>query len=257
MRHLLPFFLLFCLFTAAMQSFAMCLPYGINIWPGKTTILPNQQFMVEGYDMDQVVARSICKKYPAYLVAGNERVALQVVKICEGEFRLTQALLQPQSPLKQGLTYHLVIDNRRDTSAFKRYDFKLEQHVPLEWTVAGKPDYEVPTWTTAPIEMDRHYTLFGCGPSLGVGFAIACQSDQQYRVLSEVREVGKSKWTDYYLPVENGKVEIGRGMCAGAFLLRDAAEFEVQFTLVDMAGNQSKVWDSPIRFKAPTLLDQE
>ncbi|HEX2901258.1 MAG TPA: hypothetical protein VHS96_16195 [Bacteroidia bacterium] len=213
--------------------------------------------MVEGYYMDQVVARAICKKYPAYLVAGNERVELQVVKICEGEFRLTQALLQPKSTLKQGLAYHLVINNRRDTSAFKRYDFKLEQYVPLEWTVLGEADHEAPAWSTAPIEVDRHYTLFGCGPSLGVSFAIACQSDQQYRVRAEVRAVGKSKWTDYYLPVENGMVEIGRGMCAGAFLLRDAAEFEVQFSLVDMAGNQSKVWDSPIRFKAPTLLGQE
>jgi hypothetical protein len=257
MRHLLPVFLLFCLSSAAMPSFAICLPYGIGIWPGKTTILPNQQFMVQGYDMDQVVARAICKKYPAYLVAGNERVALQVVKICEGEFKLTQALLQPKSPLKQGLTYHLVIDNRRDTSAFKRYDFKLERHVPLEWTVAGEADHEAPSWTTAPIEVERHYTMYGCGPDMGVSFAIVCPATEELRVLSEVRAVGKSKWTDYYLPVEDGKVEIGRGMCAGAFLLRDAAEFDVQFTLVDMAGNQSKVWDSPIRFKAPTLLDQE
>ncbi len=257
MRHFLRFLLFFSLLTATIPSFGSCTSEGIRIWPEENAILPNQQFMVEGYALDQVVARAICKKYPVYLVSAEESVELEVLEICEGEFRLTQALLQPKTLLKQGLTYHLEIKNRGNDDAFTRYDFKLRQNVPPEWTVAKEADRESPSWTTAPIEVERYYTMFGCGPSLGVSFAMACPSDQQFRVRAEVRPVGKSKWTAYYLPVENGAVKIGHGMCSGAFLLEDAAEFEVQFTLVDMAGNQSKVWETPIRFKAPTGEDEE
>ena len=51
--------------------------------------------------------------------------------------------------------------------------------------------------------------------------------------------VGSRKTTKYYLPIENGLVGIGHGMCSGPFRFRGKKPYEIRLARVDQAGNES------------------
>jgi hypothetical protein len=243
--------------ASASAGLAICNNEGIRIWPRSGSIVPNQQFIIEGYASDRKVARGICNEYPVCLVSGGESVELEVKEICEGEVSLTQVILRPKTLLKSGSTYQIVIENLPESSTFAQYGVHHQRKFEQEWTVSGPLDKNPPAWKLKPIESEKHYRPLGCGPSLGVHFKAECADAKNKRVKTEVRPLGKTKWTTYYLPIDDKEIVIGRDMCSGAFSLMEAKEYEVQFSLVDMAGNVSPSLGAPIRFNRPEEMNQD
>ncbi|UYZ57522.1 hypothetical protein [Hymenobacter latericus] len=68
-----------------------------------------------------------------------------------------------------------------------------------------------------------------------------------------VRDSANRSATAYYLqPDDNGRITVGRGMCAGAFALERGHRFAASFALMDAAGNPTP-WAKPgIAFVRPT-----
>ncbi|MFN8396319.1 MAG: hypothetical protein U0176_16965 [Bacteroidia bacterium] len=233
-----------------------CASSGITVWPGSgTTILPNQQFMVEGYSQDQEIAERMCSTYKAYLKSETETVSLELVEVCLGQFRLSQAVLKPTRPLREGVEYKLVVEGLRTGQSIEHYDYETGKYLPRTWTVSGAADELAPIWIGAPKELGKHYDMYGCGPGLGVEFGVSCTEMKDLRVKTQIRPIGGETWTSYYLVAPEGKIDIGHGMCSGEFTLHEGKTFEAKFSLVDPAGNVTPWSKGDIRFDRPGEMD--
>lgn len=255
-RPLLALIGLLLIAGAAVPDMPSCTSEGLWVWPGSTTIVPNQQFMVEGYAMDENVAQDICKTYKPYLKSDAEKVELEVVEVCIGQFRVSQAVLKPVRLLQVGDEYEFEIMGLEKGRRLTHYDYKTQQSLPYKWKVTGDADLVTPEWAAAPTESGKHYDMFGCGPSLGVQFKVPSNEIQNLRVKTDVRALGSKKWTSYYLVSDKGVIDIGHGMCSGEFTLDEGKTFEAKFTLVDPAGNATEWAEGPIRFDRPSEMDE-
>lgn len=233
-----------------------CSSRGINAWPTTETALPNQQFMVQGYAIDEIVAARMGKTYHAYLQSEGERVDLEVVSIHVGQKWLTQAILKPKSLLKEGVEYELTVDGLDEQQTIGRYDSKAGKYKPYRWKVVGKADDAAPKWFAPPKEHGKHYDMFGCGPALGVEFVVNADEMNDLRVLVQLRPQGGTEWTSYCIPVYKGLIDIGHGMCSGEFTLHEAKSFEAKFSLVDPAGNTTEWTESLIQFDRPSEMNE-
>ena len=228
----------------------------MGAWPFGSEIVPNQQIVIFGFADHAPVTTTIGKRHPVYLLSETERVELIVMEAYDGQLMTAQVLLRPKTMLVPGHTYRLVVENLSEGKNISRYDYKTNEYVPIEWMVSGAPDTTLPQWAAEPIEIGKHYIMFGCGPALGVEFKIKTNESLPMMVKVELMGIGTDKWHTYYLPVSDGKIDIGHGMCGGEFTLREAKEFEVKFTLVDGAGNSSPYPGPAIRFTRPPEMNQ-
>jgi hypothetical protein len=245
-----------CLLTLCMvltynTIWADCSGNGIQIWPSAETIVPDQVFMFQGYFMDQSLAQQLDATYPIWLVSGAERIRLEVLEVCEGEFYLTQAILKPVQRLQSGKTYQLIVEHLDDPKRIQVWNAKHKKYMAPAWTVAGVSALTKPRWTSAPVEVDRFFIGYGCGPSKGVVFKIPTDAVTALRVRVSVKGLSQESWTHYYLEVEEGNVTIGHGMCAGAFRLDRDERLEAKFALVDAAGATVPYGGPPVSFAPP------
>ncbi len=229
----------------------------MRAWPLSPIILPNQQIAIFGFADQAPVSDVIGKRYPVYLVSATERVEMIVTEAHEGQFWTAQVLLRPKTMLVPGLTYRLVVENLSEGKNISRYDYKSNKNLPIKWMVSGAPDTTLPQWAADPTEIGKHYDMFGCGPELGVEFKIKTHESLSMLVKVELKGVGTANWRTYYLPVSDGKIDIGHGMCGGEFTLREAKEFDVKLTLVDGAGNSTSFAGAPIRFSRPAEMNAD
>lgn len=234
----------------SMKSNAECRLSGIDVFPKTKAISSNSIFIVEGFSMSQSVIRHLNKGNPIYLTSGNDTVCLKVLKILEGQFDLTQAILSPVTKLVPGKKYHLNIDslNRFESLYFEKDSF--------DWNVSNLADLQKPIWTELPSYAFFNVEEYGCGPSIYAYFDGCFSDNSPVVVYAKVKNLNSNSIHDYYITPSGCSLRLGHGMCSGEFSFRENEEYEVTFSLMDASGNTSNE-TSPIRFTGSSEQKEE
>jgi hypothetical protein len=213
--------------------------------------------VVEGYAESQSIINQLNKKYPIYLKSKHEKIKLEVKEILVGEFYLTQVILFPEKKLTVGDEYALCIEGiSAHKKPFQRWNTKTRSYENIKWQVVAGRDEQAPVWREKPKNFTKSLTHLGCGPAMYVVFDFQVEESSEYLIKTTVLNKKTQKSTSYYLKHNNGKIQIGHGMCSGAFVFNDD-DYEVTFDLVDVAGNITRWDEQAISFTKPTDADSE
>ena len=234
------------------MSQAMCSFSGIWCWPLSKTIRPNGIIMVEFYAYSQEIVPGLQSKYPIYLKAGDEKVKLEILETCTGEFRLTQLILKPEKKLTPGLNYELVIDSLSTTHLQFLNMSKKYRDASFSWTAIMEEDLAAPVFSSQPQYVSKSYEQYGCGPAKFIHYKLQTKDVSELLVKTSVKSLLTGKTTSYYLLPEDGKLQIGHGMCSGAFVFKDNEKYEAVFSLIDASGNASSHVTEAYAFTSPS-----
>jgi len=247
------------LFIAAglmsMSLWATCTRSGLYFFPSGNMISSNPIIVIDGFASDQQTIRDLSGKHTAWLVAGKERIKLIVQETNEGQYGLTQALLRPERPLKKGVTYKLHIDGMKQKEAETRLRrYQDNKWTAVTWTVTKEEKtYAKPEFTSIPVKTGEEYVMLGCGPAMYVNFSAGVKCEGEYLVKTVVADKATGKETTWYLPVEDGKIKIGHGMCSGAFNFAPNSSYTVYFQVMNEKGDVSLISGRPVSFDAPKM----
>lgn len=239
------------------QIFSKCGGSSISFWPEGKTIQQNQLIIIEGYHYNEDIIGELNKKYPIFLISGNQKIKLQVKEINRGDFRLNQAILIPEMSLTVGIEYTCVVENLPEnlTDIFKKWNSDSQRYESVTWTVSSSSntDIEKPMWIKKPVEINKRYVQYGCGPGIHIDFKYEVKDASDVLIKTSVTNIKTKKSTTFYFPADHSNtLSIGHGMCSGAFEF-EGEKYEITFDLVDIFGNQN-AWDIiPITFTKPTI----
>lgn len=227
---------------------------GTDLWmfPSGQQIKQNSIFVLNGYAKSQDVILGLNKKHNIYLKSGNKKIKLLVTEICVGQFYLTQALLKPETKLEAGLEYTITIDSLPEGESLKRYNEKIKQYVSIKYTVLANIDIVHPIVTSRPLEIDKSYAHFGCGPAMSVNFDFPIKDSLEVLIKTTVKNIKSGIETTYYIKPVNNQIQVGHGMCSGAFTYDEGNDYEVEFSFMDASGNLTTWTGERIKFTKPT-----
>jgi hypothetical protein len=193
------------------------------------TINQNSIFVLTGYAESQHVIVALNTKHPVYLKSGRQKIRLQVSDICIGQFYLTQAILKPETPLEAGLEYILCIDNLPEYEHLDRYNSKTESYEPISYTVSNVVDTNKPELFTQAKELKKTIHYYGCGPAKYVVFSNPAKDSSEIIIKTTVKNLKTMKETTYYIEPDQEVINVGYGMCSGAFTyVEDDEHYEIE-----------------------------
>ncbi len=232
-------------------AWADCSDYGLGTWPPEGAPLPsNGRILLEGFRGFQKAVATIGERHPV-LVDGAVEVPLRVAEVYVGQFQVTQVVLVPTAPLVVGHQYELRAGPTKDPEFFKlaRWRVGLEDDGPLVWTVT-EPVETPPAWSAAPKLLGTVHKYYGCGPAVFARFEVS--PVPQARYLAEVTPAAGGPVRRALLaPESNGEVQVGHGMCRGAFVLKEGVAYTVVLSVVDVAGQVTRAPGPAMRVVGP------
>lgn len=231
---------------------AMCSWNGLSAFPSGKTIKQNSIIVIDGYAASQDIVKGLNKKFPVYLVNGKHKIKLTVKEILVGQFRLTQAVLVPETNLTVGLEYTLVIDKLPKDESLDRWNSVLKKSEPVVYTVVQGLDNTKPAYSATPKERNKSLIYYGCGPSIHVVFDCNVIDSSEYLIKATVKSLKSGKETSYYVEPDKGILNIGHGMCSGAFNFDEGDDYEIEFSIMDASGNLTAWTGDRIKFTKPT-----
>jgi hypothetical protein len=241
---------LYCTTTANAKC-VKCSSSGIWAFPSGHSIKENPIFVLTGYESSQVVILELNKKHNVYLQSGGKKIKLLVTDTYIGLFRLTQAILKPETVLEAGQEYTLYIDGLDQNEALNRFNPVTKELEPIRYKVIAGTDMQKPDLTTRPSELTKTLVYYGCGPAKYVVFSCPVKDASEIIVKTIVRNINTGKETMFYIEPEKGKIKIGHGMCSGAFDFKDSDDYEVEFSFADASGNLTAWTGERIKFTKP------
>lgn len=237
-------------FIAPSIAQAKCMAGNITAWPPPDTALPTRpMILLEGFGDDQPYIAALAAGGTARLVAGKRRVKLSLDALHVGGFGLTQAVLISPRALEAGRHYTLEVHG----PSGKRVPITTwvdGASRPMGWTVARAPAGKLALRGGARVT-GEDYTRFGCGPASHVEVSVPATSGAPLAVevaLTELGGAGAGHTRTYVVPLRDGQLRIGHGMCSGAFRVTGPERrFEAELTVLDAAGRSIAV-RQPIAF---------
>ncbi|MDI1233438.1 MAG: hypothetical protein PSX81_04085 [bacterium] len=246
-------FILTIFFTNSIQC--MCSWNRLSAFPIGNTIKTNSIFVIDGYGESQEVIKNINKKYAVCLKSNTSQIKLIVKEIRVGQFSLTQAVLFPESPLIVGQTYTLTIDSLPEYEYLNRWNEKEKQNELVTYTVIAGIDTIKPIFKVRPKELKKTFIQYGCGPEINVKFSCPVLDSSEYLIKATVKNLLTHKQSTYYVQADKKSIEIGHGMCSGAFDFGKGTAFEIEFSIMDASGNYSTWKGNRIKFNKPTAAN--
>jgi len=232
---------------------ADCMSELLTVWPSLDNPLPaNGQVVLQGYGDFREAVATVSERSPR-LVSEKDEVPLRVVAVYRGEFRLSQAVLQPARPLQPGQRYALRLTQSESAAAPVLPIEEGVKEKPIAWTVA-EADTKPPRWREVPRKMGEKAERWGCGPVIFVDVSASVDEDgPEVQVLAEVRRADSGKPVRFRLTPSKEKVAVGHSMCSGAFRLEEGVRYTVRLVAVDMAGNESAAPGDAVLIEGPSL----
>ncbi len=218
---------------------ADCMSGMLTVWPQAGASVPStSQVMLQAYGTDRPLLKKLGKG-DAALVQGNQRIDLDVREALHGSFMDDQLVLVPERAPDAGL-WTLEVNG----APLELWTGQAREAVA--WTFQrGAP--EPPTWAGKPsiVEQDRQF--FGCGP--GVSVVVDVPTRDTIWVQATIAS-GDEKGTTVRLPVQEGRITIGHGMCAGLIELEADKRYTATLVPVGADGQRAKV-PQTLTFIAP------
>jgi hypothetical protein len=248
-------YLIILLFFLSLQSiFAKCANGGFQFYPEQKEISMNSMFIIQGYGTSQKLIIEF-EKTKLFLISKNgELIELKLQELLKGERGLTQAIFKPEKELEPNTKYYL---KHPDNSIeyFKQWNSKLKKREKVHWKTNNQKTYETLD-SNLQIEFEKTEVIYyGCGPSVNAIFNTSNSSDSEIWYKTEVFNMSSNSTKIYYIKDWNGKLNVGHGMCAGAFDFDRTSKYKVRFTPMNIDGNKTTAtkW---FEFKNPYLTEK-
>lgn len=249
--------LFFVVLLTTVSVDASCSTNRISVFPSGNKIRQKTTFMIEGYARSQEIIERLGSTYPVYLKSGKTKVKLVVKETLTGQYQLTQAILEPESELKIGANYELVIDKLPKYEFVKQWNSTLKNWEPVTYEVLSETDSEKPIFLSTPAETGKTFIRYGCGPEMHVNFSCFVSDSSEYLVKATVKNLTTNVSKSYYIRHNDSTISIGHGMCSGAFRFTGDDQYEVTFSLLDASGNTTEWVGEPIQFTKPEEAERK
>ena len=250
--------ILLLLFTFGIKTAsAECAMSGMQFYPEKKEISLNSMFIIQGYSFSQKTINSF-KTRSIYLESENgELIELNLQEILKGQMSLTQAIFKPSKELKPFTTYFLKYSDQTENEGreMMQYNREKKESEKVYWKTTDKRTLESLN-SHLNVEFKKTEVIhYGCGPSANAIFHVKNKSESEIWYKTEVIELDTNKKTVYYIKEWNGKLNVGHGMCSGAFTFTRKGKYKVRFTPMNTDGKSLKTtgWRT---FESPFMNDK-
>lgn len=239
------------------SGFAECSAAGMQFFPEEKEISLNSMFIIQGYLTSQKTINSFNNR-KIYLKSDNgELIELNLQKILIGQMGLTQAIFKSSKELKPYTIYFLNYSDQTEseTQEMMKWNAKNEEREKVFWKTTDKKSFELLN-SKLKIEFEKtEFKLYGCGPSANAIFKIKNNTDSEVWYRTEVVELSTNQKTVFLIKEWNGKLNVGHGMCSGAFTYNRKGIYKVRFTPMNIDGKSLKTTDWKT-FESPFLNDK-
>lgn len=225
---------------------------GLSFLPSQKEISLNSMFIIEGYEYSQKTIESF-KKRTVFLEDKNgETVQLILRQILKGQMSLNQAIFIPKKELKPNTKYFLKISNltNNEKMDFVRWNSKTGDKEEIFWKTSNKKQGNELSIDLI-IEFEKTKVVYyGCGPSSNAIFKVKNKKASEIWFKTEVIDLSTNIKTIYFIREWQGNLNVGHGMCSGAFKFNRKGKYKVRFTPMNTDGKMNKTtkW---ITFNSP------
>mgnify|MGYP006143146627 FL=1 len=238
-------------------AFADCSMSGMTFYPEQKEISLNSMFIIQGYSLSQKTINSF-KERTIYLESENgELIKLQLQEILKGQMSLTQAIFKPSKELKPNTTYFLKYSDQTENEGreMMQYTREKKESEKVYWKTTDKKSIENLN-SNLTLEFEKTNVVhYGCGPEANAIFKVKNKSDSEIWYKTEVVELSTNETKVFYIKEWNGKLNVGHGMCAGAFTYTNKGKYKVRFTPMNTDGKSLKTTDWTT-FESPFMNDK-
>lgn len=254
MKKIIFLLLLICGIKTAVAD---CSSNGMYFFPETKEISLNSMFIIEGYAFSQKTINSF-KERAIYLESENgELIELNLQEILKGQMELTQAIFCPVSELKPNTTYFLKYSDQTENEEreMMQYNREKKEREKVYWKTTDKKAIETLN-SNLNIEFENTEVVhYGCGPSANAIFNVKNKSESEIWYKTEVVDLSTNDKKVYYINEWNSKLNVGHGMCSGAFTYNNKDKYKVRFTPMNIDGKSLKTTDWKT-FESPFMNDK-
>jgi hypothetical protein len=238
-------------------AFAECAMSGMTFYPEKKEISLNSMFIIQGYSFSQKTINSF-KERTIYLESENgELIKLNLQEILKGQMSLTQAIFKPSKELEPNTTYFLKYSDQTENEGreMMQYNREKKEREKVYWKTTDKKLIENLN-SNLTLEFEKTDVIhYGCGPEANAIFNVKNKSESEIWYKTEVVDLSTNKTNVFYIKEWNGKLNVGHGMCAGAFTYNNKGKYKVRFTPMNTDGKSIKTTDWTT-FESPFMNDK-
>jgi len=229
----------------------------MHFFPEQKEISLNSMFIVQGYYFSQKIIKSF-KNRVIYLESEKgELIELNLQEILKGQMDLTQAIFHPTSQLKPNTTYFLKYTDQTEHEGkeMMQYNRESKKREKVYWKTTDKKELETLN-SNMNVEFEKTEVIhFGCGPSANAVFNIKNKSEAEIWYKTEFVDIATNNKTIFFIKEWHGKLNVGHGMCSGAFTYKNKGKYKVRFTPMNTDGKSLKTtnWKT---FESPFMNDK-
>jgi hypothetical protein len=237
--------------------FAECASSGMQFFPEQKEISLNSMFIIQGYYFSQKTINSFNDRV-IYLESENgELIELNLQEILKGQMDLTQAIFCPTSELKPNTTYFLKYSDQTENEGreMMQYNRVKKEREKVYWKTTDKRALETLN-SNLNVQFEKTEVIhYGCGPSANAIFNIKNKTESEIWYKTEVVDITTNNKTTFYIKEWNKKLNVGHGMCSGAFTYTNQGKYKVRFTPMNTSGKSLKTTDWKT-FESPFMNDK-
>ncbi|WP_066219844.1 hypothetical protein [Formosa haliotis] len=238
-------------------AFADCSMGAMYFFPETKEIGLNSKFIIQGYAFSQKTIKSF-KNRKVYLESEiGELIELNLEEFYIGQMQLTQAIFCPTSELKPNTKYFLKYANQTEDEErdLTQYNKEKKEREKVYWKTTDKKELETLN-SNLKVEFENTEVIhYGCGPSAYAIFKVKNKSESEIWYKTEVVDLSTNLLKCFYIKEWNGKLNVGHGMCAGAFTYNNKGKYKVRFTPMNTDGKllTTTSWTT---FESPFMNDK-
>ena len=251
------FFLLFFFTIGLYSASAECGMDGMQFFPEKRNISLNSMFIIQGYSLSEKTINSF-KNRTVYLESKDgELIKLNLLEILKGQMSLMQAIFKPEKELDPNNIYFLKYSEQteNETRDMMQWNSETKQSEKVFWRTTDKKSIELLNPNLSIKYQKTEVVHYGCGPSANAIFGINNKSNSEIWYKTEMVNLTTKEKTIYYIQGWNGKLNVGHGMCSGAFTFNRRGKYKVRFTPMNIDGNSLSTTEWKI-FESPFVNDK-
>ncbi len=214
-----------------------CAASSIYFYPEQKEIPVNSHFIAEGYLMSQEKVRKFKHRKVFLRSTEGDSISLELLELLEGEMSLTQAVFKPQKTLDPNTEYFLEYENMtlEEEKAQVRRNYETGKSERKSWKTVSNIASLDPALTVSFKETSVKW--YGCGPAVNAIFTVENDNSEETWYKTEFLDVKTGRISHFYLTKWQDELQVGHGMCAGAFTYRKNGEYRVRFTPVNFGGH--------------------
>jgi hypothetical protein len=241
-------------FLSLHSTFAKCANGGFQFYPEQKEIGMNSMFIIQGYGASQKLIVEF-EETKMFLISKNgELIELKLQELFKGKKGLTQAIFKPSKELEPNTKYYL---KHPDNSIeyFTQWNSERKKREKVYWKTNDLKTFETLD-SNLKIEFEKTKVIYyGCGPSVNAIFKTSTSSESEIWYKTEVYNMTDNSTEIYFIKDSNRILNVGHGMCGGAFDFDRTSKYKVRFTPMNIDGNKTTTTEW-FEFENPYLTEK-